>query len=437
MALSLEQKTTQKLSPVTIQLASMIQMTNTELESFINELVQNNPVFEMENLRVHDFDYRAPKRDSLKNADDNESADYTPQESVQERSLYEDVCAQLEGIQLQKPQIKNAKIMARFLDERGYIQVEDFDYISESLGQREAAEALAIIQSLSPTGIGARDLTECLCLQLREMPNDTRLAEKIVQEHLDLLSKGHYLKISRLTEASPEHVLRACAQIRTLTPKPCMGYDYRKHVEYIIPDFILDKSGVLSLNSKFVPSLTISAYYKNLLTTSSDLEVVDYLNMKFQQAQQIISNLNRRNITILKCAEAIIQQQSLFFSSGGKAKISSLTQAQLAEQTGLSESTVSRAIRGKYIQCPFGMYSLESFFHRSLDAEKSEISTASVKSMIKAIIDLEDKNAPFSDQNIVDILQEKGIDISRRTVAKYRQQLGIQGTFARKEHSLK
>lgn len=432
MALSLEQKTTQKLSPATIQLASMIQMTNTELESFINELVQNNPVFELENIRVHDFDYRAPKSDSLKTDNDTEPADFAPQEPASENSLYEDVCAQLESTKLQKQQIKNARILAQFLDERGYIPAEDFNSIAELLGQREATEALAVIQSLSPTGIGARDLAECLCLQLRKMPNDTLLAEKIVQEHLELLSKGHYLKISRLTGQAPEYVLRACAQIRALDPKPCMGYDSLKRVEYIIPDFILDSSGVLSLNSKFIPNLAVSAYYRNLLDTSRDLEVIDYLSMKFRQAQQVINNLNRRNITILKCAEAIMQQQSLFFSSEGKAKISSLTQAQLAKQTGLSESTVSRAIKGKYIQCPFGMYSLESFFNRCLDAEKSEISTTAVKNMMKSIIDLEDKNAPFSDQNIVDILQEKGIAISRRTVAKYRQQLGIQGTFARK-----
>lgn len=433
MAIKLEQKTSQKLSPSAIQLVSMIQMSCAELCSYIDSIAQENPVFELEPIREHSTDFSAPRRSSLSIGSDDDPAELIPQELIGFESLKQDICAQIESLKPNKNLLKNARFLANLLDDRGYIPRPDYEIAADLMGEQAADEALKLIQSLSPVGVGARDLSECLCLQLRRMQENTALAEKIAQEHLELMSKGHYLRLARLTNADPIAVQLACAQIRALDPKPGSKYDSGRCADYVIPDLFLESNGEISINAGRIPSLNISNYYKTLLETDCDPEVRDYLSVKFRQAEQLMSNIHRRNQTILQCAEAIVHSQSEFFSSRGTGSLVPLTQAQIAESLGLNESTVSRAISGKYIQCPFGAYSLDSFFGAGIGDPGHQTSACSVKERLRQIVAAEDSAAPLSDQDIADMFASEGVRISRRTVAKYRQQMNIPGTFARKK----
>ena len=432
MSLSITLKQHQKLSPTTIQLISILQMNTVELQSYIESEIQENPMFELEELPVHDVGFYAPRRNALK---DNTLSleNYSRAEREMPRSLYQDICIQLETLKGRKQYIPTAKLLAGLLDDRGYLSDEDFETVCNFNGKENAEEALKILQRLSPAGIGARSLSECLLIQLIRMPQNTDLEIEIAKSHLELMSKGHYSRISKLTGASLSKVQKACAVIRTLDPKPGNMYAQNNQINYVIPDIYLDESGKLSLNIRHVPKLNYNNYYLELLKDSYDQELSEYLQKKLQQAEQLIGNLHRRGTTILRCAEAIVQYQSPFFDSQGKHSLLPMTQAQLAELTELSESTVSRTINGKYIQCPFGIFPLNHFFSTALNIGEQNISNTDVKERIRLLIDTEDKFSPLSDQDIADQLSADGIAVSRRTVAKYRHQLNIPGTYIRKQ----
>lgn len=419
------------MSPAVIQLVTMIQMTSAEMNGYINEMAQENPVFELEPIPVHDIGIRAPRRDALKTYN-MEAEDFPEREYTEADTLYHDICMQLESARPGKTLLTNAKLLAGFMDDRAYITQDDFACAVSILGEASANEAIKLIQSMSPAGVGARNLSECLCLQLRRLPENTVLAEKIAENYLDLLSKGHYLKIARLVGANSAEVQTACTQIRSLNPRPGSIYENNDITEFISPDLFVEDNGEVSLNANRIPKICISNYYRNLLKESDDPEVLTYLNEKFRQADSLVSNIQLRNSAILRCSKAIVQWQQSFFNCGDKEAIVPLTRSQIAGKTGLSESTVSRAVAGKYIQCIHGTYSLGSFFSSTLNSGEIQMASAAIKERIKAMISGEDKTEPLSDQGIADILSQDGILLSRRTVAKYRQQLNISGAFARK-----
>ena len=430
MALILEQKISEKASPAVIQLVTMIQMTSAEMNGYINEIAQENPVFELEPISVHDIGIRAPRRNALKTYD-METEGFSEPEYSEADTLYYDICMQLESARPGKALLANAKFLAGFLDDSAYIAQEDFAFAVSILGEASANEAIKLIQNMSPAGVGARDLSECLCLQLRRLPENTDLAEKIAENYLDILSKGHYLKIARLLGANSMAVQTACTQIRSLNPRPGSIYESNIITEFINPDLFVEDNGDVSLNVTRIPKIRINNYYRNLLKESDDPEVLTYLNEKFQQADSLASNIQLRNSAILQCTKAIVQWQQSFFSYGDRGLIVPLTRSQIASQTGLSESTVSRAVAGKFIQCIHGTYPLSSFFSAALDGGETQMASTAIRERIKAMISGEDKTEPLSDQGIADILSQDGILLSRRTVAKYRQQLNIPGTFAR------
>lgn len=432
MALKTEQKTSHKQTAATIHLMNLMQMNEVELLNYIEGVMQENPVFDAEQLTGHDGVFRARRQDALKGSSDDDRPDFADPRATDLLSLYEDVCLQLDSLAEDKTILKATKAMASNLDEHGYLDREDFDLFSAAVGSSVADRALALLQSLTPAGIGARDLGECLCLQLRRLPEDTTLAEMIAENHLELLSKGHFQQISKLCGASTSDVRHACTLIQSLNPKPGSTYDSYQEIQYVVPDLLLDKSGNLSLNSTYMPKLRFSDYYSNLLDECTDATVIEYLNDKFQQAELLMNNLQRRSSTILSCMKAIMEVQKPFFIMQGKAALRPMTQAQLAQMTGLSESTISRVIKNKYIQCSFGTYPLSSFFSSGLGDDEQSVSSSHVKDRISALIESEDKTSPLSDQDISAALSREGISVSRRTVAKYRQQLNIPGVFSRK-----
>lgn len=410
---------------------SMIQMNGIELQTYIEKIMQDNPVFDMEPLPVHTESFCCARKNIQQHNNDDDRPEIADDDSTDSPSLYNDLCLQISSLKVDKELTLAAKLIAGNLDERGYLPHEDYASIASAIGNDRAAKALALVQSLTPTGVGARDLSECLCLQLRHSSENTGLSEEIAKKHLELLSKGHFQQIAKLCNSSVSEVRKAAEQIRNLNPKPSAAYAGREKIEYVVPDLFLESDGTVTLNGLRIPKLTLSAYYQRMLENATDAAVTEYLREKFKQANMLVNNLQRRNKTILLCMNAVISMQKAFFITGGNAALLPMTQIQIAQCTGLSESTVSRAINGKFIQCSFGTYPLTSFFSSSLGEDQSA-SSADAKERIRKLIANEDKASPLSDKELADILSANGVPVSRRTVAKYRQQMSLPGTYARK-----
>ena len=281
--------------------------------------------------------------------------------------------------------------------------------------------------------MGARTLQQCLKLQLLRR-GEHGLALTIVKHHLEDMAKNHYHQIARATGASREEIQHACRLIRSLDPKPGAAFAPREVSSYVNPDLIVwEENGTLDVAflERNSPMIHISPYYRDLLHSSKDTQVKTYLHEKLRQADWVIQNIEQRKNTVLRCARCIVQRQEAFFLRG-KDHLSPLTQAEVATALELHESTISRAIRDKYIQCSWGTFPMSFFFSRAL-AGQENVSTSRVKSILRDLIAEEDKAKPLSDQKLCDMLTAQGLTVSRRTVAKYRDEMGLPSAPGRKE----
>lgn len=451
MSLVLAQQQKQALSPQMVQSMELLQMASQELLEHLEAAAQENPVLELhetyddskqetdlhrkqEWLESTDFQNRSYHRQ-----DSEHDVDFLNKYGAVEdyaETLYDHILTQLNGLSLPPETAACAKFLAGCLEKNGWLE-EDLSSLARELGQSEEImnRALAVVQSLDPAGVAARNLSECLCLQLlRRRPVD-ELAVRIAGEQLDALAKNHYGAIARALGASCGEVQRACGLIRSLEPRPGAKFAPYERPAYITPDIILvSLSGQteLLLNDRFLPTLNINSYYARLMKESGDDHVKDYLADKVNQAKWMIRAMEQRRKTLLACTECIVNAQEDFFRQGGQLK--PLTLADVAEQVGVHESTVSRAINGKYLQCASGTYPLSHFFVRRLSAgtQGGELSSAAAKALLKRLIEQEDKRKPLSDQKLCERMAEQGCGLARRTVAKYREELGIPGTAGRK-----
>ena len=272
---------------------------------------------------------------------------------------------------------------------------------------------------------------------LRRHEGDT-LALQIVDHWLDALSKNRYNLIARALEVSQEEVRTACELIRSLNPRPGTGFASRENLTYITPDVIVvsfpDHFELLT-NDYFFPTLNISSYYCRLLKESDDAEVKDYLTGKVRQAKWVVRSIDQRRSTLMECAKCILELQEPFFRKG-PGHLIPLSLADVAGRLGVHESTVSRSVKDKYIQCSMGVYPLSYFFSRSLGdrAGGGSSSPDFAKAMIKRLIAAEDKRKPLSDQKLCALMAQEGCELSRRTVAKYRDELNIPSTTGRRQY---
>ncbi len=457
MDLSLVTKQIQTLSPQMMQSMEILQMGSQELLDHIQDLVQENPVLEV----AEQYD----KKDEL--SDLRRKLDWLESTDVQNRSYqYDDseekpdpisnygsteqweenlslfLLSQLSAKKLPPHLEAVARFLIESLNENGYLD-EDLTELTAALGCPEnlAEEALRLVQSLEPAGVGARDLSECICLQLERKGMKDSLAERIAKDHLEALSKSRYGSIAKQLGADPCEVREACDMIRSLCPKPGSGFSARENPIYITPDIIVvsfsDHFELLT-NDYYFPSLSISGYYKSLMKDSSDHEVRDYLTDKIRQAKWVMRSIEQRRSTLMGCAQCILELQESFFRHG-PGHLIPMTLADVAKRLNIHESTVSRAVKDKYIQCSMGVYPLNYFFSRGLGCSGAAgrgdgaASPDAAKALIKKLIAGEDKKKPLSDQKITELMEREGVAISRRTVAKYRDELGIPGTTARKE----
>ena len=460
MELSMSMKQTQTLSPQMMQSMEILQMGSQELLEYIQDQVQENPVLEMEEKygKGDDTAVLQRKLEWLESTDaqnryyhqqdteDDEKDPISNYGTVDEReeNLYLYVLSQLEVMDLEPELLPVGRFLVESLNQNGWLD-ESVEDLAEELGKpvEEVEKALAAVQSLEPAGVGARNLSECLVLQLQRRHEDSELAIRIARDYLDPLSKSRYGLIAKSLGVCQEEVRTACDLIRTLNPRPGGGFAARENLVYINPDlFVVNFPDHFELltNDYFFPDLNISGYYCRMLKSTEDNEVKDYLMGKVRQAKWVVHSIEQRRSTLLRCAECILELQEEFFRRGpGHLKPKCL--ADIAQKVGVHESTVSRTVRDKYLQCASGVYPLSYFFSRSLGApaarpgtEENASSPDFAKALLKKLIGGEDKHKPLSDQKLCERMAREGCELSRRTVAKYRDELGIPSTTGRKQY---
>lgn len=441
--LTIEQ--TQKLSmtPELIQAIQILQYNNHELNEYIDKELLENPILESEYHKESDTEIDIDSlRDQLIQADENvEAYKQWESHSTSDEYSYENFVAfnytlteflieQLHFSSLKGQDAEIGRYIIENIDDNGYLSMSLEEICSVLDVDLDSCErVLDVIHTFEPSGVGARNLNECLIIQLASLGELTDEIELIISNRLKDLADNKYVLISKDMGISIAEVQGIADLIRTLEPKPGRGFDSDNSIKYIIPDIYVEETNgeyVVSANDGSTPSLHISSYYNSLTEEAKyDKELSNYLNNRFNSAMWLMKSIEQRKKTIYNVASAIVQFQNDFFAKGERF-LKPLTLKQIAETVGVHESTVSRAINGKYMQCPRGVFELKYFFTGGiLNEDGSGVSSNSIKSMIKEFVDAEDDKKPLSDSKISEMLHEKGIDISRRTVAKYRDDIGI------------
>jgi RNA polymerase sigma-54 factor len=326
------------------------------------------------------------------------------------------------------------------LDESGYLTctIEEIAHTFD-VDLEEVDRVLELIQSFDPPGVGARNLQECLLLQLRFRGEDDSLAATIIRGHFDEFKQKKYMEIARKLKVSVQDIQDQCKQIATLDPKPGLEVVV-EDPKYVIPDLVVemvDGKYVVYLNDRNVPRLRVSQHYHDELmhkVRNGDNRTREFINDRLKSAKWLIQTIEQRRRTMVKVMDCIVRKQRDFFDKG-TAFLKPLTLQQVASEIGMHESTVSRVTTNKYVQTPRGVFELKFFFSSSLSTDSGEeVSAKSAKDHIRRIIEGESSRTPLSDQKIADMLKKTGLNIARRTVAKYREQLNILPARMRKQY---
>lgn len=421
------------LSPRMMLSAKILQMSTPELSEYIRRLSEENPAFDLEPNTAGREKFRSL---SGRFPGENSAATYSLNDLENEpdqsrESIRDSLLSQLDAMTLSADIYAVARFIINSLGDDGMLE-QSAKRLRKASGTDENvfSAALATVRYMEPAGVAAEDLSECLLLQLQRFENRDPLAELIVRDHLRLLAKNRLDIIGQKLNASPEDIARACKVIKTLSPKPAVSYGGSERV-LVTPDCFVyrDDDGRLTLDfvDAFLPSLSISPYYAQMLKQNDDAEVRDYLNKKISEARLTIYSVQQRKNTVLRCVAYIADYQKDFFENG-PGHLNPLTMADIAEKLELNTSTVSRAVRGKYIQCDYGLFPVKHFLSRKLGSGSSE----NARMALRLFIENEPAGAPLSDEKLTSALREKGFEISRRTVAKYRLEMTIPDTSGRR-----
>ena len=461
----------QKLSPQQIQMIKLLELPAVQLEQRIKQEIEDNIVLEEEERSAEDeeqppqqisFDeyLREDDTPSYKSRINNFSKDdkQRPVYLTEGRSLQEYLVEQLGYRNLPERDLRLAVYLIGSIDEDGYLR-RDLESVADDIAftmglettAGELERLLGIIHELEPAGIGARDLRECLLLQMAQMPVNTRprrLARKILTSYFDEFVKKHYEKLMARLQISEDDFRDAIAEIRHLSPKP--GNLYAEGgtdtTPYIIPDFILDYQDGrfnLSLNSYNVPEVRVNRRYMEMIremvgsdgrVREKDKEAIQFVKNKIDSAKWFISAIKQRHDTLMRTMQTILDYQQEDFKDGDKSKLRPMIPKDIADRTGLDVSTISRVVNSKYVQTQFGIILLKSLFSEAMQTDSGEeVSSYEIKNILQQCIDEEDKRRPLTDETLMDILNSKGYRIARRTVAKYREMLGIPVARLRKQ----
>jgi RNA polymerase sigma-54 factor len=484
--LSLQQKLLQKLSPQQIQLMKLLQVPTAMLEQRIKEELEMNPALEEgpveddsddqdrdedginddfegneEERTGEDFDISEYIQDDepyYKLNANNQSADDERQEvPVSAGSTFQELLlAQLGLLDLDDKDYLIAQQLIGSLDDDGYLRreikaiVDDLAFSQNiSATEAEIEEVLKVVQTLDPAGVGARDLRECLLLQLERSSSHSPAHENarvIVQVYMDEFSKKHYEKIEKGLELSEADLKAAIQEILHLNPKPGGSYaESSRSAQHVVPDFIInvtDGKPELSLNARNAPDLRLSKQYSEMLehyakeakASKPAKEALQFVRQKIDAAKWFIDAIRQRQATLIRTMSAIMNYQEEYFTEGDETKLRPMILKDIADIVGLDISTISRVANSKYVQTPFGTFLLKSFFSEALSTDSGEeVSSREVKKILSDYISNEDKKKPLPDEKLMKLLNDKGYNIARRTIAKYREQLGIPVARLRKE----
>ena len=428
------------------QSLAILNMSRLEVEEEIRKESESNPLLEAEkNEEGIDWEKYIKHMESVNIRQDKNDAPYSSENAVDfenmirsTSNLYDYLIDELKYFKLTFEEKRICKYIIDSLDEDGYLRINDKEIydalrVDASLFRR----CLDIVQQLDPPGIGARNISECLILQLERRGISNNIVENIIMNDLELIGRNKLKDIAKKYKISIEKCKEAIEIIRHLDPKPGRACSNDKCV-YVQPDVIVDKIDgkyIVHTNEKDVYNIKINDFYRNMMTDKdSDKEAKEFIKDRLNSAATLIKNIESRKSTILRIAEAIIDEQQEFIQKGEKY-IKPMKMKDIADKLEIHESTVSRGVNGKYMLTPFGLYEFKFFFNAALETDNSSegASSAGIKRDIKDIIDGENKKKPLSDDAISKLLKEKGVSVARRTVAKYREEMGIPSSSRRKE----
>ncbi|MDD5645103.1 MAG: RNA polymerase factor sigma-54 [bacterium] len=458
------------MSPQMRQALEILQLPLLELRTIIQQQIQANPVLEIEEgsekaaSEEENTENASDKReeldfkeefDSLVNADeemkeyfkssgdfkkysnaDKEKRDYLESLITRPETLEEYLEFQM-NIMLDSDKEKNiGKIIIGNLDKNGYLKSSPEELTGEtSEPEEEVLKVLSKIREFDPPGIAARDIKECLSIQVKKKEIKNKTVEAIINGHLELLGKKQFEKIAKELRVSVNEVREAEKIISSLNPKPAVSFE-QAEIPYIIPDITIEKTDTgfeIVLNDRDLPQIKISNFYKKAMNDENTSKTIkQYIREKITEGKWLIKNICQRQQTIYNIAKEILYCQIDFFEKGPKF-LRPMVLQNIASRLNIHESTVSRAVNGKYLQCSWGLYPIKHFFSSSLNTSSGEtISAQRVKDLICEIVDSENKSKPYSDDAIAEMIKKEGIDIARRTVAKYREEAGIYSSRMRK-----
>ena len=467
----LQLKLSQKLSPQQIQLMKLIQLSTLEFEQRLSTEIEENPALDTTNENQEkendDFELEDNFENEDVNNDEIDISDYLSDDDIPEYNLRSNnyseenetaipyasgtsfnqyLKSQLHSFSFNEKSLKIAEFIVGSLDQFGYLRrdlIDISDDLAFSLGidanENQIQKILDKIYLLDPPGVGAKNLQECLLIQLKRKKYTKQISNaiKITEDLFDEFSKRHFDKVKSKLNISSDELKESISEIEKLNPKPGGGYNENIKINSsIVPDFtieIIDGEIKLKLNSRNAPDLYVSEEYKNMLSgyseskekTKSQKDAVLFIKQKLDSAKWFIEAIKQRNQTLILTMSAIINFQKEYFLSGDEKKLKPMILKDIAEEITMDISTISRVANSKYVDTPYGIKLIKSFFSEGIKNSKGEdISTIEVKKTLESIIDNEDKKKPFTDDQLTKLLNKEGYPIARRTVAKYREMIG-------------
>lgn len=452
--LTLEQSQKLIMTPELRQAIELLQFNSMELKDYISKELEENPILEnsnsgeeFESIEEYTKDKEVDWKEYLEKYDD---ISYRPQvdKNIQEHnyeaftsstdSLNEHLMLQLSFSDLNDKEYEIGENIIQNINDNGYLNasLEEVSKITKS-NISEVEKILELVQQFEPLGVGARDIRECLLIQVKDKKIVESYIINIIENHLEDIALNKIQKIAKELNIETKEVQYAFDYIKGLEPKPGrLFHGNADDIRYITPDAeiqLVEGEFIVIIKEITGPRLNINNYYKELMKTAKDKDTIEFLNNRFNRAMWVIRSIDQRRSTIQKVIESILKFQIEFFREGEQS-LRPLTLKDIAEDIEMHESTISRATNGKYVQTPRGLFELKYFFSSGLLGSDGDVSSTSIKSMLKDIIDKENIKKPYSDQKISEILKEKEINISRRTVAKYRDELNIPSSSIRRRY---
>lgn len=463
---SLEQKQIQKLSPQQIMTAKLIELPIQSLEQRVRQEIEENPVLEEDDSKERTENSREVSLSDYKEDDpipsyrlrsDNYSKyDERPRRetfSVQE-SFPQNLTEQLQFRSLSEHQNEVANYIIYSIDDDGYLRRTNDRLVDEmafragiDTNEEEVEQMIKVIQSFEPAGVGARDLRECLLIQLNALTSTPVVedAKRIIGSYFQEFTKKDFNRIMSQTGMNSERLKAAMARILKLNPTPGgqVSDAYADHTHQVVPDFILDVQDgefVLTMPRFSVPEVKVNHKYADILMEAANSserakkDAASFVKKKLEAAKWFVDALRQRHTTLMTTMRAILDYQREYFLDGDETKIKPMILKDIADVTGYDISTISRVANSKYIETHFGIFPLKYFFSESIKNQAGEdVSTRELKKVLQEIVDGENKQQPLTDDEIVDLMKEKGYNVARRTIAKYRDQLGIPKSRMRRE----